>query len=879
MDATGTAYPTGHALFVAGTVSVPIPTNIPPLLHATYLAASPTVRGSLILGFPVAVVAPTQDAINASLLQALQDLREQGAAAKKVEAEEADKKKGKKVGAMLTTKATPEQTRAALDTDSVASLDNIPASLYDRMHPRSQYVKVLYFSEEYITAYSDPTSAASKEIAANMSMPLRAPEWDDFDSERLDIWIAAEHRWSEAMVKARYFTELQTEQRADLTLSLGFLKALIIKLHGNANFAPQRRAAFIYHAEILARTIGGQSGGSADVSRLDAEVWEYAKEVSNGHEQQRLARALASSGRSVAERTREPTRDQRGARGSGERDARHYGDSRDSRFAMREDSRYQPYPSPTKPFSSRGDDQQSNTPAPARKQSTSVCFFCGSTVHNAKQCQATVTRACKHDPTNNKWYIDRIYPPEPPTRYPFYLATSDPQTRLPPRIALIPTLLALFLSSRTVPKLHFASPASTETTVPVERATATASTSAPSARSADAEPSSTPTPTKESRSDEEVAWEWAHKITTPLISRAWRKLLGLIHPKSAKPYAHFPDSIDGGFDIGIPPSVIIETTRAPKPTRPQTAEEYQGTQRHIVEEQFDDRFSPELRRAAVESALGPFQTSPTIPVPKEVTPEKNPWRIVRHFSSPENGSYPSVNDQLREYPVFLPTYWTPIAEFGNIVLNASCDAQALVVDVKDAFRIIPIRPEQRRWTVIQWGLGYIIDTSLVMGLVPSTDIWGSLVDLMRMYFAVMFVLVIVRNWVDDIVHIAEPPVGSTFASLEASLLAVYVWLGVPLSHHKTVSFSPIFPFCGYIWDLQTKYVYLKPSKRKKYLAAMEELLTGTVSVSQERMEQIGGFLSHLCYLVSGLDEPPLSQGRTSSSGPSRQRATLVAGHL
>ncbi|KAK4699152.1 hypothetical protein P7C70_g7113, partial [Phenoliferia sp. Uapishka_3] len=799
MDASGTAYPAGHAQHVPGTQSVLIPAPIPISLHAAYLAGSEQVRNDLRLGFPAAPP-PVLDqaAINAAVLLALQEIRTGNEEDRKEKLDEADKKKGRKVGATLSTRATAEETRAALGTE--VSTDRIPVHIYDRMFPRSQHVKLLFFSEAYLLAYTDPTSPQSKEIAANLSMPLAAMKEDDFDPDRLDIWLNAEHAWSQAMVKARYFKAEDADKRADITLSLGFLKAIVVELHAKATFAPQRRAAILYHGEILARTLGGQNGGTADVSKLDDDVWRHCEKQAEGYQLQLFAARVGMAPRMMERTTSAPGfsgPDRSSARDS--RDAKDYRNSRDSR-----DSGYSRDSYSRDSNYSRND----NNRAISRPRSASSAAA-------------------------------------PPT---------EPETATVPTPERVDTIRTPTSSSSTAQRFPSA-PAPNTAEDRVERTAAPTTSVAPSAPSVVAEPRNTRTKyveVKETRSDVEVARYWMNKITTPLIAESWEGLLGVIDDIDAIPYAHFPHDIVHGFDLGIPPSVIISSTRAPKPSRPQTAEADRGTRRHVTEEQQKELFSPELRRSAVEEVLGAFQTSPMVPVPKpEVQPEKNPWRIVRHFSWPVRGSYPSVNDLLREYPVFLPTYWTPIAEFGNLVLQASCDAKALVVDVKDAFRIIPLRPEQRRWTVIQWGLGFIIDVGLVMGLVPSTDIWGSLVDLIRLYVAVTFITVIMRNWVDDIVHISEPPPNSTFAILEASLLAMYAWLGVPLSEHKTVSFSHVFPFCGYVWNLQTKYVYLKPSKRKKYREALKDLLTGTPSVRQERMEQIAGFLSHLCFLVPG----------------------------
>ncbi|KAK4701295.1 hypothetical protein P7C70_g4938, partial [Phenoliferia sp. Uapishka_3] len=692
MDANGFAIASGQPGHVPGTASVLIPTTIPVSLRPAYLAGDNQARLDLIAAFTV-VVAPTQDAINAQVLLALQEIQSTGARVAKEAVEEADKKKGKKVGATLRPGASNAETRKALGTDT--SEDPVPGHLHDRIHVRSQH--------------------------------------------RLDIWIAAEHAYQKTMLAARHFSDSaeDVKRKADLNLSLGFLKGIVIQLHSDAGFPVQRRAAFIYYAEVLARTLGGQSGGYADVTRLDTDVYNYVKEMVNGFQQALFAAAVGSGPR--MERTAS-------APGFAGRIARQR--VMHATLAI---------------IATRGNP---GTPEASEEVKESDTLRTKGTPSPFHQGGTTKTRTRQPHRESS------------PPRSPFSAAAQSTEQRIAPaptRELSLTTRPTTNISSTPLPKSPSALPPNTETTENAPRRTAPSKSAAPSAENPVVVPSSTLTPsTKEMRSDEEIAKEWAQKITSPLISRAWRKLLGVIHPKSAKPYAHFPDAIDGGFDLGIPPSVIINTTRAPKPTRPLTAEEHQGVQRHIVEEQEVGRFSPELRKAAVEAALGPFQTSPMIPVPKKVKPELNPWRIVRHFSSPENGAYPSVNDLLQEYPVALPTYWTPITEFGDIVLNASCEAEALVVDVKDAFRIIPVKAEQRRWTVIQHGLLLIIDVGLVMGLVPSTDIWGSLVDLIRMYLAVVFAAVVMRNWVDDIVHIAEPLTFYTFAALEASLLCEHV---------------------------------------------------------------------------------------------------------
>jgi hypothetical protein len=55
----------------------------------------------------------------------------------------------------------------------------------------------------------------------------------------------------------------------------------------------------------------------------------------------------------------------------------------------------------------------------------------------------------------------------------------------------------------------------------------------------------------------------------------------------------------------------------------------------------------------------------------------------------------------------------------------------MVADCKDAYRQVPIRPDQRRFLVMKVGERYVVDTCLARSLQPATDIFGSLVDALR----------------------------------------------------------------------------------------------------------------------------------------------------
>lgn len=185
-----------------------------------------------------------------------------------------------------------------------------------------------------------------------------------------------------------------------------------------------------------------------------------------------------------------------------------------------------------------------------------------------------------------------------------------------------------------------------------------------------------------------------------------------------------------------------------------------------------------------------------------------------------------------------------------IVYRASCEAKALNGDGGSAFHQVGIIAHQRRWGVVEVEpKRFVIDSQLAMGLIPSTDIWGSLMNFIRHLVTAIFVGVILRSWVDDLVFIAEPSALVPFPILEASIFAMLHDLGVLRNPSKTLSFSHHFPFFGFIWNLKTKYVHLSLKKCEKYLAELIEFTTTAVQCQLEPLERLTSFLSHCCYVV------------------------------
>ena len=154
------------------------------------------------------------------------------------------------------------------------------------------------------------------------------------------------------------------------------------------------------------------------------------------------------------------------------------------------------------------------------------------------------------------------------------------------------------------------------------------------------------------------------------------------------------------------------------------------------------RITPNLKSAhlhpeAISAALakevsnghtaGPF-LSPPIPnlqcSPRRVVPKKDgTWRIIMDLSSPHGSS---IND-------FIPKddYMLHYASFDEALILVACYGQNALMaklDIKHAFRLCPVRLEDRELLGIHWQGKFYIDLRLPFGLRSSPYLFNCLAD-------------------------------------------------------------------------------------------------------------------------------------------------------
>jgi hypothetical protein len=208
----------------------------------------------------------------------------------------------------------------------------------------------------------------------------------------------------------------------------------------------------------------------------------------------------------------------------------------------------------------------------------------------------------------------------------------------------------------------------------------------------------------------------------PYKPEAWRKHLHAAGLQDK--YPSIPDNLCFGFDAGIRP--ILQTFA---PSNHPSITKYNSEFNNIIQAELQKgRYIGPVTREEVEFLLGAFQTSPLSIIPKPGRPGK--YRLIQNLSSPHSplNSITSVNSSIDSNQ--YPCTWGTFSVICLLIRRLPPGSQAAVRDVKEAYRTIPIKPEQWPGLVVRLDEddSFAIDTRDCFGLASGGGVYGLLGD-------------------------------------------------------------------------------------------------------------------------------------------------------
>lgn len=176
------------------------------------------------------------------------------------------------------------------------------------------------------------------------------------------------------------------------------------------------------------------------------------------------------------------------------------------------------------------------------------------------------------------------------------------------------------------------------------------------------------------------------KPLTPYIADNWHTALK--HANLLCKYPSLSKGLHSGFVIGLP---IITSTITPSNST--TLSTHLQPFLDLIRHEFDTgRYIGPFSRAQLEDFIGPFQTSPLSMIPKPHKPDS--FRIIQNFSFPHTPrpGHVSINSQVDSD--CFPATWCTFNIFSLLVSQLPVGTEAMVRDIAEAFRTVPLDPSQ-----------------------------------------------------------------------------------------------------------------------------------------------------------------------------------------
>ena len=203
-------------------------------------------------------------------------------------------------------------------------------------------------------------------------------------------------------------------------------------------------------------------------------------------------------------------------------------------------------------------------------------------------------------------------------------------------------------------------------------------------------------------------------------------------------------------------------------------------------------------------------------IPKKHQPGQ--WRLITDLSFPEGAS---VNDAIDSSLCSL--VYTSVEHVAEVALKLGPGSLLAKIDIKSAYRLIPVHPLDRHMLGMQWeGLAYV-DGMLPFGLRSAPKIFNAVADALEWCIAKQGVTHIF-HYLDDFLVMGPPQSDACKANLH-TLQTVCAKLGVPLAPEKQEGPTTTLTFLGIVIDTVRGELRLPADKLQCLLSAVDMWLS------------------------------------------------------
>lgn len=218
---------------------------------------------------------------------------------------------------------------------------------------------------------------------------------------------------------------------------------------------------------------------------------------------------------------------------------------------------------------------------------------------------------------------------------------------------------------------------------------------------------------------------------------------------------------------------------------------------------------------------GPFDTEPLFNLrlsPIGVVAKKDGgWRLIHHLSHPTDFS---VNDFID--PEACSVHYTSFYEVLEMVGSLGKGAVLGKMDVKSAFRLLPVHPSDHQLLGFKFNNFYYYDMCLPMGCSISCALWEKFAHFVQWVVEVKTGVHTLNHYLDDFIFAGDT--SEICELLMSSFRKTCFEFGIPLAEDKTEGPKTVITFLGIVIDTDNMIIRIPNDKILTLETAILEML-------------------------------------------------------
>ena len=256
-----------------------------------------------------------------------------------------------------------------------------------------------------------------------------------------------------------------------------------------------------------------------------------------------------------------------------------------------------------------------------------------------------------------------------------------------------------------------------------------------------------------------------------------------------------------------------------------------------------------LKEVKLGHTAGPF-ISPPFPnfqvYPIGVVPKKHSsdWRTIFHLSYPKHHST-SVNAHIS--PSDYSLHYITVDNAISIIQKLGQGCFMSKLDIKSAFRNIPVHPSDWELLGMKWQGMYYFDTVLPFGLRSAPYLFDQFSCMLEWVIKTKLGIPNVIHILDDFFFVTKPPRSDCLTAL-CNILCLFTELNIPVAPGKTFPPTTSLEFMGVLLDSNKMEARLPLDKLTRTKEALHEW-SHKKSATLKELQSLIGTLQFACRVV------------------------------